>query len=132
MPAGVTIETWHWVAFIGCVLFMLALDLGLLHRKSREIHAREAAAWTFLWFSLSMGFAFVLFRWMGGETAGEFITGYVVELALSMDNVFVIALIFSYFGVPRHLQHRVLFWGILGAMVMRGVMIGVGVELVHR
>ena len=132
MSAGVTIETWHWFAFIGCVLFMLAVDLGLLHRKSREIHAREAAAWTFLWFSLSMGFAFGLFRWMGGETAGEFITGYVVELALSMDNVFVIALIFSYFGVPRHLQHRVLFWGILGAMVMRGVMIGVGVELVHR
>ena len=111
---------------------MLALDLGLLHRRSREIHVREAAAWTFLWVSLSMGFAVVLNGWMGSQAAGEFVTGYVVELALSMDNVFVIALIFSYFGVPKHLQHRVLFWGILGAMLMRGGMIWIGVELVTR
>ena len=93
---------------------------------------REAAAWTFLWVSLSMGFAVVLNGWMGSQAAGEFVTGYVVELALSMDNVFVIALIFSYFGVPKHLQHRVLFWGILGAMLMRGGMIWIGVELVTR
>ncbi len=93
---------------------------------------REAAAWTFLWVSLSVGFAVVLNGWMGSQAAGEFVTGYVVELALSMDNVFVIALIFSYFGVPKHLQHRVLFWGILGAMLMRGGMIWIGVELVTR
>jgi tellurite resistance protein TerC len=79
-----------------------------------------------------MGFAVVLNGWMGSQAAGEFVTGYVVELALSMDNVFVIALIFSYFGVPKHLQHRVLFWGILGAMLMRGGMIWIGVELVTR
>ncbi|MEC7202011.1 MAG: hypothetical protein VXW84_15310, partial [Verrucomicrobiota bacterium] len=114
MPSEVTIGVWHWVGFISGVLLMLALDLGLLHRRSREIHVREAAAWTFLWVSLSMGFAVVLNGWMGSQAAGEFVTGYVVELALSMDNVFVIALIFSYFGVPKHLQHRVLFWGILG------------------
>ena len=132
MPSDVTIGVWHWVGFISGVLLMLALDLGLLHRRSREIHVREAAAWTFLWVSLSMGFAVVLNGWMGSQAAGEFVTGYVVELALSMDNVFVIALIFSYFGVPKHLQHRVLFWGILGAMLMRGGMIWIGVELVTR
>ncbi|MGA0406801.1 MAG: TerC family protein [Limisphaerales bacterium] len=132
MPSEVTIGVWHWVGFISGVLLMLALDLGLLHRRSREIHVREAAAWTFLWVSLSMGFAVVLNGWMGSQAAGEFVTGYVVELALSMDNVFVIALIFSYFGVPKHLQHRVLFWGILGAMLMRGGMIWIGVELVTR
>jgi tellurite resistance protein TerC len=132
MLAVELIQPWHWAGFIIGVCFFLALDLGLLHREAREIRMREAVAWTACWFILAMMFAVGLLRWQNQEAAGEFVTGYIVELALSMDNVFVIAMIFSYFGVPRRLQHRVLFWGILGAMVMRGVMIWLGVELVER
>jgi len=132
MLAVEAIQPWHWAGFIIGICFFLALDLGLLHREAREIRMREAVAWTACWFILAMMFAAGLLRLHGEDAAGEFITGYIVELALSMDNVFVIAMIFSYFGVPRRLQHRVLFWGILGAMMMRGVMIWLGVELVHR
>ncbi|MBT5925124.1 MAG: TerC family protein [Verrucomicrobia bacterium] len=132
MLAVEAIQPWHWAGFIIGVCFFLALDLGLLHREAREIRMREAIGWTMCWFILAMIFSVGLLRWHGPESAGEFITGYIVELALSMDNVFVIAMIFSYFGVTRRLQHRVLFWGILGAMVMRGVMIWLGVELVER
>lgn len=128
--------TWlHWAGFLGAVLFFLALDLGVFHRKAHVVRFREALAWTTLWFTLAMLFAaFVVPNetgrgWMSGARA-EFITGYILELSLSMDNVFVIALIFGYFQVRLEYQHRVLFWGIMGALVMRGIMIGLGAALV--
>src|SRR5260370_15060722 len=126
------ITPWHWLGFILCVLFFLALDLGVFHRKAHVVQFREALAWTAVWFCLAMGFA-LLFRRLRGQTESlEFFTGYVIELSLSMDNVFVMALIFSYFRVPHADQHRVLYWGILGALLMRGVMIAAGAALVQR
>ena len=126
-----------WLVFVGAVLVFLALDLGVFHRKPRPVAFGEALMWTTIWFSMAMAFAFWLAPVMIGEQWKDshrtlFITGYVVELSLSMDNVFVIALIFTYFRVPLEYQHRVLFWGILGALVMRGVMILSGAELIER
>ena len=136
MLAQLEISTWHWTGFILCVLFFLALDLGVFHRKAHVVKFKEAIAWTTLWVTLS--FCFGLFiapamaeGWTKQETT-EFVTGYIIELSLSMDNVFVIALIFTYFRVPPQYQHRVLFWGILGALVMRGVMIAAGAALIQR
>jgi tellurite resistance protein TerC len=132
MFAEIEITPWHWVAFVSCVLVFLALDLGVFHRKAHVVRFKEAMGWTALWFSLAMAFAASLVPTRGKEEAVEFLTGYLIELSLSMDNVFVIALIFAYFRVPPQYQHRVLFWGILGALVMRGVMIGAGSALVER
>ncbi len=130
MTAIVQITPWHWIAFICCILIFLALDLGLFHRRAHAVRFKEALAWTFVWFSLAMLFAGGL-RWTrGSKEYLEFLTGYLIELSLSMDNVFVIALIFGYFSVPSSYQHRVLFWGILGALIMRGLMIGFGVALI--
>ncbi len=126
----VEITVWHWIAFICGVVLLLALDLGLFHRRAHTVKFKEALAWTAVWFSLAMLFAAGLHLLRGEKEALEFLTGYLIELSLSMDNVFVIALIFSYFAIPSRLQHRVLFWGILGALVMRGLMIGVGVALI--
>ncbi len=130
MLALAPITTWHWVAFIAGVLVLLSLDLGVFHRRAHIIKFKEALAWTAVWFSLAMLFAAALRPWRGQKEALEFLTGYLIELSLSMDNVFVIALIFAYFRIPAAQQHRVLFWGILGALIMRGVMIGVGVALI--
>jgi tellurite resistance protein TerC len=132
MLALVEITVWHWVGFILCVLFFLALDLGVFHRHARVIKFKEALAWTSVWFALAMLFALALRFTRGPDESLEFLTGYLIELSLSMDNVFVIAVIFSYFQVPEKYQHRVLFWGILGALVMRGVMIAAGTALIHR
>jgi tellurite resistance protein TerC len=132
MLASADITVWHWAGFVAAVLVFLALDLGVFHRQARVVRFREALAWTILWFTLAMGFAAALVPWRGKEEAVEFVTGYIIELSLSMDNVFVIALIFAYFRVPLEYQHRVLFWGILGALVMRGVMIWLGTELINR
>lgn len=140
---------WFWVGFIALVLAMLALDLGVFNKKDHEINTREALRWTAVWVSVAMLFnVFIYFayqnHWLGighvpgwpaadgKEAALNFFTGYLVEKSLSLDNIFVIALIFKSFGIPRILQHRVLFWGILGALVMRGVMIGAGAALVMR
>jgi tellurite resistance protein TerC len=131
-----SITPWHWASFLAAVLVFLALDLGVFHRKGRVVSFKEALAWTTLWFTLAMCFSV----WMAlSETFSEeptrwkeFLTGYLVELSLSMDNVFVIALIFQYFRIPGHYQHRVLFWGILGALLMRGLMIIAGVQLVQE
>jgi tellurite resistance protein TerC len=128
-------EPVHWAvtaAFIVGVLVFLALDLGVFHRRSHVVKFKEALAWTLGWVVLALIFATVLWPWRGRDEAVAFLTGYVIELSLSMDNVFVIALIFAYFRVPREFQHRVLFWGILGALVMRGLMIGAGTALVAR
>jgi tellurite resistance protein TerC len=132
MLATIEIEWWHYATFILGIVFVLAFDLGVFHRRARVVRFREALGWTCLWVTLSLGFAWTLVPALGTAKAQEFLLGYLLELSLSMDNVFVIALIFGYFRVPIHLQHRVLFWGILGAFVMRGIMIGLGAALVQR
>jgi tellurite resistance protein TerC len=130
MLATVEINSWHWVGFIVCVIIFLALDLGLFHRKAHVVRFKEALIWTAVWFSLAMIFALALRPMRGPKESLEFVTGYLIELSLSMDNVFVIAIIFTYFRIPSEYQHRVLFWGILGALIMRGLLIGVGVALI--
>ena len=128
----VEITPWHWAGFIACVIFFLALDLGVFHRDARVVRFREAMGWSFLWFSLAMAFAGLIKATRPKGEAIEFVTGYLIELSLSMDNVFVIALILAYFRVPKEQQHRVLFWGILGALFMRGAMIGLGAALIRQ
>ncbi|HWQ68855.1 MAG TPA: TerC/Alx family metal homeostasis membrane protein [Patescibacteria group bacterium] len=141
---------WVWLGFIAFVLLMLALDLGVFHRKAHVVTVKEAIAWSGVWLAMGLAFAvFVYFtyegQWFGlstvadpvdglpndGSTATEkYLTGYVVEKSLSVDNIFVIAMIFTFFAVPPLYQHRVLFWGILGALVLRGVMIALGARLI--
>jgi tellurite resistance protein TerC len=139
-----------WIAFIAFVFMMLALDLGVFHRKAHVVSVKEALAWTSVWVAMGLAFAvFVYFaydgQWFGlgtvadtvdglandGSAAAEkYLTGYVIEKSLSVDNIFVIAMIFTFFAVPPLYQHRVLFWGILGALVLRGVMIALGAKLI--
>jgi tellurite resistance protein TerC len=135
-PVLVAISAWHWLAFTAFVLIALALDLGVFHRQSRQVHFREALTWTSIWVASAITFALVVAPrsiqgWTGAQST-TFLTGYIVELSLSMDNVFVIAMIFRYFSVPPAWQHRVLFWGILGALIMRGVMIVAGAALIKQ
>src|SRR5712672_1749907 len=130
------ISVTRWVVFVVAVLIFLGLDLGVFHRKAHVVKFREAFLWTSIWFVTALVFGMliaprVIPSWRSQQTV-EFITGYIIELSLSMDNVFVIALIFSYFRLPQQYQHRVLFWGILGALLMRGAMIWVGVALIQR
>ena len=132
MLAFIEISVWHWVGFVIAILFLLALDLGLFHRSAREVKIKEAMFWTALWFSLAMVFAWALVLIRGHQEALEFVTGYIIELSLSMDNVFAIALIFGFFRIPALQQHRVLFWGIVGALLMRGIMIGAGAALIQK
>ena len=132
MLATITITPWHWVGFIGCVVIFLAVDLGVFHQQAHVVRFKEALAWTTVWCTLALLFAVGLAPLRGKEEAIEFLTGYIIELSLSMDNVFVIALIFAYFRVPSQYQHRVLFWGILGALLMRGAMIGLGSVLILK
>ncbi len=139
-----------WIGFILLVLGMLALDLGVFHRKAHAVSVREALAWSAVWIALGLSFSIFIYyayegHWLGlgtlvdpvdghsidGSTAAvKYLTGYIVEKSLSMDNIFVIAMIFSFFAVPAMYQHRVLFWGIIGALVLRGLMIGVGAQLI--
>lgn len=126
----------HWAAFTAFVLFALALDLGVFHRNSRKVSLRDALMWTAIWAGCAFAFAFLvapktIADWKPADTA-TFVTGYLVEISLSMDNVFVMALIFRYFAVPPEWQHRVLFWGIVGALIMRGLMIVAGAMLIDR
>jgi tellurite resistance protein TerC len=123
---------WFWVGFITFVLAMLALDLGVFHRKAHEVRPREAGAWVAVWVSLAMVFAAGLWYFEGSAIALTFITGYVIEESLSVDNLFVMVVIFNYFAVPAASQHRVLFYGILGALIMRGLFIGLGAVLLAR
>ena len=123
---------WFWVLFNGFVLGMLALDLGVFHRSAHVVRAREAAIWTGVWVTLALLFALGLYIWEDAQTALTFLTGYVIEESLSVDNIFVIVMIFAYFGVPRQYQHRVLFWGIIGALLMRGTFIALGALLLQR
>src|SRR5947207_2571630 len=123
---------WFWVGFVGFVLAMLGLDLGVFHRKVHEVRPSEAAIWTAVWVALALVFAAGLAFFYGRHVGLTFLTGYVIEESLSVDNIFVIVLIFDYFRVPKSCQHRVLFYGILGALVMRGVFIGLGTLLLAR
>ena len=123
---------WLWVGFNAAVLVMLALDLGVFHRKAHEVSLREAAAWSGVWVSLAMLFNAGIWYFAGPQPALEFLTGYLVEKSLAVDNIFVIAILFSYFAVPAMYQHRVLFWGILGALVMRGGFIIAGAYALER
>ena len=123
---------WFWVLFNAFVLGMLALDLGVFHRSAHVVRAREAAIWTAVWVTLALVFALGLYIWEDATTALTFLTGYVIEESLSVDNIFVIVMIFSYFGVPKQYQHRVLFWGIVGALLMRGTFIGLGALLLQQ
>ena len=123
---------WGWVGFNVAVLAILAFDLGVLHRKAARVSLKEAASWSAVWIALSLSFAFAVYRTMGRQAGLEFLTGYLIEYSLSIDNIFVFILIFSYFKVPEQYQHRVLFWGIMGALVLRGVMIVAGSALVSR
>lgn len=123
---------WAWFAFIAFVLVMLAIDLGVFQRKAHIVKPREAAIWTATWVTLSLLLGVVFYFWLGSEKAVEYITGYVLEWSLSVDNIFVFVLVFTYFKVPFKYQQRVLLWGILGALVMRGVMIVVGAALIDQ
>lgn len=123
---------WFWIGFVGFILAMLALDLGVFHRRVHEVRSKEAAIWTGVWVCLALIFAGGLARFYGPRHALTFLTGYVIEESLSADNIFVIVLIFDYFLVPKICQHRVLFYGILGALVMRGLFIGLGTVLLAK
>lgn len=125
-------STLLWVGFNAFVLIMLALDLGVFHRKSHVVSVREALTWTGIWISLAMLFNLFIYYHFDKGKAIEFFTGYIIEKSLSVDNIFVIIMIFSYFNVPRLYQHKVLFWGVFGALVMRVIFIFAGVELLHR
>ncbi len=132
MPAAPPITTWHWVAFIGSVLVFVLFDLFVFHRGNRPVTIKNALFWTSVTVALALGFAALLLPWRGEEEATEFLTGYVIELSLSMDNVFVIALIFAYFQVPSQYQHRVLFFGFIDALIMRGTFIALGTVVVAK
>ncbi|HUL33862.1 MAG TPA: TerC family protein [Candidatus Eisenbacteria bacterium] len=119
-----------WVAFNLFVLFALALDLGVFHRKAHKIKLREAAFWSGVWIAVSIAFGYFVWHWHGADRGLEYFTGYLIEKALSVDNLFVFLVIFRAYQVPEAVQHRVLAWGILGALVMRGFMIAVGAELI--
>ncbi len=121
-----------WGSFTLFVLVMLVLDLYVFHRKAHEVKMREAIGWTVFWIGLAVIFNLGIWYWFGGERALEFLAGYFIEKALSVDNLFIFLVIFSYFSVPKALQHRVLFWGILGALIMRGVFISLGAVLLQR
>jgi tellurite resistance protein TerC len=126
------VNPWLWIGFNIFVLFMLALDLGVFHRKAHVVSFKESMAWTVVWVALAMLFNLAVWHFAGGEKGVEFLTGYVIEKSLSVDNVFVFVLLFSYFAVPPVYQHKVLFWGILGALIMRAIMIAVGAALITK
>ncbi|MFV8336509.1 TerC family protein [Flavobacterium sp. RSP29] len=121
-----------WIGFNVFVLLMLALDLGVFNRKAHEVSIKEAMIWTGVWITLAMCFNGLIYYWQGEVKALEFFTGYVIEKALSVDNIFVFVLIFSYFKTPAIYQHKILFWGIIGALIMRAAFIFAGVALLEK
>ena len=125
-------QIWLWVGFNVFVLAMLALDLGVFHRKAHVVSFKESITWTVVWVALALLFNGGVWHFYGSQKALEFFTGYLIEKSLSVDNVFVFALLFSYFAVPAKYQHKVLFWGILGALVMRAIMIALGAALITK
>ena len=123
---------YFWILFNLFALAMLIIDLRVFHRPGHVVKFREAVGWSLMYIAMAAAFAAILYFWQGRESTLEFITGYVVELSLSVDNLFIFLVIFNYFVVPEEQQHRVLFWGILGALILRGIFIGAGVGLIHR
>lgn len=121
-----------WLIFGLAVVAMLALDLGVFHRRAHAIGFREALAWSAAWFTLALAFMWVVYFWRGPEDGFAFLAGYLIEWSLSADNVFVFLMVFSYFRVPTEYQHQVLFWGIVGAVVMRAILVTAGVVLIHK
>ena len=127
-----SVSVWLWAGFIAFVVAMLAVDLGVFQRRAHAVSMREAGIWTAVWIALALTFAGVLYLWRGRVPALEYLTGYVIEKALSVDNLFVFVLVFNMFAVPAAYQHRVLFWGVLGALVMRGIFIAAGTALLSQ
>ena len=125
-------STWLWLGFSIFIVTMLSLDLGLFNRRAHSIKYREAWIWSGVWVTLAMIFCALVFHYQGSTRGLEFLTGYLIELSLSVDNLFVFLLIFSFFKVPAKFQHRVLFWGILGALVMRLAFVLAGTLLIQR
>jgi tellurite resistance protein TerC len=123
---------WAWVTFFTFITAMLALDLGVFQRETHVVSMKEALIWCGVWVTLALSFGALLWQWRGAEPAQQFLAGYLIELCLSVDNVFVFILVFAYFKVEPRYQHRVLFWGIIGAVLMRAVFIIVGVEVIER
>ncbi|MBK8225050.1 MAG: TerC family protein [Candidatus Obscuribacter sp.] len=123
---------WLWSGFGILIVSMLTLDLGIFNRRAHEPTFKEAAIWSAVWVSLALGFNAVIYYFMGAQPAVEFLTGYLIEKALSVDNIFVFVMLFSVFAVPIKFQHRVLFWGIIGAFLMRGIMIALGAYLIEQ
>ena len=121
-----------WIGFLAFVLLMLALDLGVFHRKSHEVKIKEALIWSAVWISIALLFNYGIYVYMGEVKAMEFLTGYIIEKSLSIDNLFVFIMIFSYFNVDKKYQHKVLFWGIIGALIMRSIFIFTGVALINK
>ena len=129
--ASFDVAPWVWALFVGVVVVLLVGDLLLVHRTAHVISLRAAAIESAVWITIGLSFTLVMLGWHGGQAAGEYVAGYLIEKSLSVDNVFVWAVIFSYFGVPREYQFRVLFWGIFGALVLRGAFIFAGVALIE-
>lgn len=121
-----------WILFNCFVMIMLALDLGIFHRKNHAVSVREAISWTIVWIMIAMIFNVIIYYWKGQDQALEFLTGYLVEKALSVDNIFVFIMIFAYFQIPAKYQHKILFWGILGALVLRAIFIFAGIALIEK
>jgi tellurite resistance protein TerC len=126
------VQEWVWIGFHIFVFIMLALDLGVFHRQDHIVSFKEAMGWTAMWILLALAFAAGLYAWRGPEVGTAFLTGYIIEKSLSVDNIFVLLTIFSYFRTPPRYQHKILFWGILGALVMRAIFILVGVALIQK
>jgi tellurite resistance protein TerC len=126
------VHLWQWGALIAFIIFLLVIDLVVFHKEAHDIKTREAAIESIIWVSIGLAFTFVIWWGFSGAAAGEYISGYLIEKSLSVDNVFVWALIFSYFKVPGKYQHRVLFWGIFGALVLRAIFIFAGVALIEK
>lgn len=127
-----TVPLWAWAAVIAFTLALLALDLFVLHREAHEVSLREAAWMSAFYAGVGLGFGILMWAWRGPEAGGEYLAGYLIEKSLSVDNIFVFALIFSYFGIPPKYQHRVLFWGILGAIAFRAIFIALGAALLNN
>lgn len=125
-------QIYIWVGFNLFVLLMLALDLGVFHRKAHEVSTKEALTWSGIWIALALVFNLIVYLWRGPEVGLQFLTGYLIEKSLSVDNIFVFVLVFSYFSVPAKYQHKVLFWGIIGALIMRAIFIAAGSTLIEK
>lgn len=130
--ANLDVKQWHWIALMAMIAVLLLIDLLVIHREAHEVKTREAVVESIVWVSCGLAFSGIVFWWFGGAATGEYISGYLIEKSLSIDNVFVWALIMSSFKVPQKYQHRVLFWGIFGALVMRAIFIFLGVALIEK